>query len=78
MRNKVREQKAWNSLNQLISLCDEKRRHFETVAEGGGILQLLLGEAGDITVELGVVLQRAPGNGIMAVAEADEAMQKLN
>jgi|SRR6516162_2513012 len=30
MRNKLREQKAWNSLNQLISLCDEERRHFET------------------------------------------------
>ena len=30
MRNKLRAQKAWNSLNQLISLCDEERRHFET------------------------------------------------
>ena len=30
MRNKLREQKAWNSLNQLISLSNEERRHFET------------------------------------------------
>src|SRR5215510_2462987 len=30
MRNKLCEQKAWNSLNQRISLCDEERRHFET------------------------------------------------
>ena len=35
MRNKLREQKAWNSLNQLISLCDEERRHFETKRFGG-------------------------------------------
>src|SRR5262245_9600755 len=35
MRNKLREQKAWNSLNQLISLCDEARRHFETKCFGG-------------------------------------------
>ena len=35
MRNKLREQKAWNSLNQLISLCDEERRHFETKRLGG-------------------------------------------
>ena len=35
IRNKVREQKAWNSLNQLISLRDEKRRHFETKRFGG-------------------------------------------
>ena len=35
MRNKVCEQKAWNSLNQLVSLCDEGRRHFETKRFGG-------------------------------------------
>jgi hypothetical protein len=35
MRNKLCEQKAWNSLNQLISLCDEARRHFETKRFGG-------------------------------------------
>src|SRR5262245_55453742 len=35
MRNKLREQKAWNSLDQLISLCDEQRRHFETERLGG-------------------------------------------
>ena len=35
IRNKLREQKAWNSLNQLISLCDEERRHFETKRFGG-------------------------------------------
>src|SRR5262245_54525563 len=29
MGNKVRGQKGWNSLNQLISPCDEERRHFE-------------------------------------------------
>jgi hypothetical protein len=31
----VREQKAWNSLNQLVSLCDEERRHFEAKRFGG-------------------------------------------
>jgi hypothetical protein len=35
MRSKLREQKAWNSLDQLISLCDEQRRHFETEGLGG-------------------------------------------
>ena len=35
MRNKLREQKAWNSLNQLISLCNEGRRYFETKRFGG-------------------------------------------
>src|SRR5262249_482312 len=35
MRNKLREQKAWNSLDQLISLADEQRRHFETERLGG-------------------------------------------
>ena len=35
MRNKLREQRAWNSLNQFISLCDEERRHFETKRLGG-------------------------------------------
>ena len=35
MRNKLREHKEWNSLNQLISLCDEERRHFETKRFGG-------------------------------------------
>src|SRR5215471_917417 len=29
MGNKLRGQKGWNSLNQLISPCDEERRHFE-------------------------------------------------
>src|SRR5262245_7515217 len=31
----LHEQKAWNSLDQLISLCDEQRRHFETERLGG-------------------------------------------
>jgi hypothetical protein len=35
MRNKLGAQKAWNSLNQLISLCDEERRHFDTKRFGG-------------------------------------------
>jgi len=35
MRNKLCEQKAWKSLNQRISLCDEERRHFETERFGG-------------------------------------------
>src|SRR5262245_24034713 len=35
MRNKLREQKAWNALEQLISLCDEQRRHFEPERLGG-------------------------------------------
>jgi hypothetical protein len=28
VRDWLREQKAWNSLDQLIRLCDEQRRHF--------------------------------------------------
>src|SRR5262245_5028849 len=35
MRSKLRGQKAWNSLDQLISLCDELRRHFEPERLGG-------------------------------------------
>jgi len=35
MRNTLREQKAWNSLDQLMSLCDKERRHFETKRLGG-------------------------------------------
>jgi hypothetical protein len=34
-RNELREQKALNSFNQFISLCDEERRHFETKRLGG-------------------------------------------
>ena len=55
MRNKLREQKAWNSLNQLISLCDEERRHFETKRFGGleidhqlELRRLLDGEVGGL------------------------------
>ena len=53
MRNKLREQRAWNSLNQLISLCDEERRHLETKRLGGleidhqlELRRLLHGEVG--------------------------------
>src|SRR5262245_17239498 len=54
MRNK-RVQKAWNSLNQLISLCDEERRHFEAKCFGGleidhqlELRRLLDGEVGGL------------------------------
>ena len=53
MRNKL--QKAWNSLNQLVSLCDEERRHFETKRFGGleidhqlEFCRLLHGEVGGL------------------------------
>jgi hypothetical protein len=55
MRNKLREPKAWNSLNQLISLCDEERRHFEAKRFGGleidhqlELRRLLHGEVGGL------------------------------
>ena len=50
MGNKLREQKGWNSLNQLISPCDEERRHFETKRFGG--LEI------DHQLELGRLLDR--------------------
>src|SRR5262249_14336085 len=53
MRNKLRAQKAWNSFNQLISLCDEERRHFETERFGG--LEI------DHQLELGRVLDGQVG-----------------
>src|SRR5262249_56824051 len=52
-RNKLREQKAWNSLNQRISLCDEERRNFETERLGG--LEI------DHQLELGGLLDRQVG-----------------
>ena len=45
------------------------------IAEDRRILQLLFGDPGDITVELRVIFQGTPGDGVVAMAEPQESTE---